>query len=395
MRRAIDEVRADLIKGYVDKIKANMQNSLIKDEKTLNEALEYIGKISGYSFNRSHSCGYSYVAFWTMYLKAHYPLEFGLSTINNRMDVHEIIRDFQQLWKTKCGVELVPIDINKSKPKCTYYPDEKKVYAGFLMLRGIGGSFADKLIKKQPFKSLEHFADSLFSKVGFEIMIKIGALDNLQQQDFGYVNRKELFYLLFAYQYKIDYKKIKKNMENDDFFKLPRIKTRTFEDVHNAVKALQLEEYTEKEKQKFEKEYYEFLIFSSAMKDIQHLKEKYEKATGSKIIPFKALLEDSKYEKKIVKLLGNVEFIEEKTSKNGNIFYWITLDDGNDKVRCLVWKKVFDDNAAKFKEGKRVLIVASRSTWKEKYVSFPIENRYEAHSVVMSMKQLENFVLKE
>jgi len=105
LRRAIDEKNEEKIKGYIDKIVQNSENSQIKDPDTLKEALDYIQKISGYSFNLSHSLGYSYVAWWTMYLKAHFPLEFGLSTLNNRIE-H---KDFPKLIKNLKIVGLIQI----------------------------------------------------------------------------------------------------------------------------------------------------------------------------------------------------------------------------------------------------------------------------------------------
>ena len=44
--------------------------------KKAEKIFDLMAQFAGYGFNKSHSAAYSYVAFITAYLKAHYPVDF-------------------------------------------------------------------------------------------------------------------------------------------------------------------------------------------------------------------------------------------------------------------------------------------------------------------------------
>lgn len=47
-----------------------------KDLKIMTQIFDQVEMFAAYGFNKSHSAAYALVAWWTLYLKVHYPAEF-------------------------------------------------------------------------------------------------------------------------------------------------------------------------------------------------------------------------------------------------------------------------------------------------------------------------------
>jgi DNA polymerase-3 subunit alpha len=56
------------------------------DEEKLNQLWEKLLLFANYGFNKAHSASYATVAYWTAYLKAHYPLEFMAALLEGDLD---------------------------------------------------------------------------------------------------------------------------------------------------------------------------------------------------------------------------------------------------------------------------------------------------------------------
>nr|DAX91610.1 MAG TPA: NinG recombination protein [Caudoviricetes sp.] len=117
----------------------------------------------------SHSQSYGYMAYITAYLKAHYPLEFYVATINSEDGNQEKILPYIQEIKRK-GIEILPPDLRHSKREWTVQGNSIRV--GLSYIRGI-----NKIEKPQ-----EYTIDAIFSKytkLQLEGLVGSGALDFL------------------------------------------------------------------------------------------------------------------------------------------------------------------------------------------------------------------------
>ncbi len=83
------------------------------DEKKSGEIFDLVDKFAGYGFNKSHAAAYAFISYQTAYLKAHYPVEFLVASINLEIDNSEKINVFLQEAKSH-NIEILPPDINKS-----------------------------------------------------------------------------------------------------------------------------------------------------------------------------------------------------------------------------------------------------------------------------------------
>lgn len=117
----------------------------------------------------SHSQSYGYMAYITAYLKAHYPLEFYVATINSEDGNQEKILPYIQELKRN-GIEILPPDLRYSEREWTVQGNSIRV--GLSYIRGI-----NKIEKPQ-----EYTIDAIFSKytkLQLEGLVGSGALDFL------------------------------------------------------------------------------------------------------------------------------------------------------------------------------------------------------------------------
>lgn len=118
-----------------------------------------IESFSGYSFAKGHSASYAVESYESLYLKAHYPLEFMVGVINNFGGFYKTEFYFHEA--RMAGAEILPPCINKSR----YYThiEDKTIYIGLVHLNELGPKIAETLLqqreKRGAFASFEDFLD--------------------------------------------------------------------------------------------------------------------------------------------------------------------------------------------------------------------------------------------
>ncbi len=83
------------------------------EENTAIRIFEEVRKFAGYGFNKSHAACYALIAYWTAWLKTHFPVEFLAASMS--MDIHNTdkINIFrEEAIRSKITIE--PPDINRS-----------------------------------------------------------------------------------------------------------------------------------------------------------------------------------------------------------------------------------------------------------------------------------------
>lgn len=163
---------------------------------------DVVAEFGGYGFNASHSLFYAITAYYTAYLKAHYPLEFLVANLKREINsnapaakdnVNRIKDEIRSL-----GVRIISPDINTSDSVYKII-DDKTIMTGLNSMKYMGEKALPDIIEKRPFKSLDDFLERIDGKKldarGIQALAASGALDS-----FG-INRKLIFY------YASDYKK--------------------------------------------------------------------------------------------------------------------------------------------------------------------------------------------
>jgi DNA-directed DNA polymerase III PolC len=142
----------------VEKYFSNCREKGYSEELT-KEVWRQIESFAGYSFSKAHSASYAVESFQSLYLKAHFPLEFIVAVINN-------FGGFYRTWvyvheAKRCGALIQPPCVNKSTYKTNIYGSE--IYLGFIHIMSLEYNLAISIEEHRktggPFADLKDFVD--------------------------------------------------------------------------------------------------------------------------------------------------------------------------------------------------------------------------------------------
>lgn len=154
LRKGIGKKLDYIFKEYKPKfINGAIQNGV--EEDVAETIWNKIEKSSSYSFNKSHSVGYSLITYQTAYLKTYYPIEYYMSLLNNTEDEDKRIRIYSEI--KSIDKEIINPDINISKEVTTN--DDDKIYLSFTLIKGVGEKAVEKILENQPYYSYDDFCE--------------------------------------------------------------------------------------------------------------------------------------------------------------------------------------------------------------------------------------------
>lgn len=172
------------------------------DHKVLNKIWEDWKKFASYAFNKSHATCYSWVAYQTGYLKAHYPAEYMAAVMSRNLDnITEVTKLMDEC--RAMGISTLGPDVNESRRKFSVN-QKGEIRFGLAAVKGIGGSAADAIIaereKNGPFKSVFDFVErvnlSACNRKGVESLALSGGFDSFnikREQYFGHNTKGDVF----------------------------------------------------------------------------------------------------------------------------------------------------------------------------------------------------------
>jgi len=149
---------------------------LDRPEEVTREVWRQIESFAGYSFSKAHSASYAVESFQSLYLKAHYPLEFMVSVINN-------FGGFYRTWvyvneaKRWGGVIELPC-VNKSLVETTIYGN--KIYLGFNLIGNLEYKIQQEILEERMRGGEFHSLGDFLRRIGIGIeqliiLIRAGA----------------------------------------------------------------------------------------------------------------------------------------------------------------------------------------------------------------------------
>ena len=142
----------------------------------VNDVWLQIESFAGYAFAKGHSASYAVESYQCLYLKAYFPIEFMVATINNGGGFYSAEFYFQEL--KKCGALIHGPCVNVSDYSVTVY--DKDVYMGFSSINGLTLETIEHIIvARRHFGLFESLRDFLI-KVSISVdqlilLIRVGA----------------------------------------------------------------------------------------------------------------------------------------------------------------------------------------------------------------------------
>lgn len=184
LRKAVGKKKIDLMR----KVKVEFVNGAAEHSNAPKEVAEkfwdQLEEFANYCFNKSHAACYSLIAYWTAYLKAHYPDAFMAALMTSDQD--DIDRLAIEITECKkMGITVLSPDVNESFVEFAVVPGESKIRFGMAAVKGVGVGAVEEVLRARKdgkFAGIEDFAkrvsSSKFNKKAWDSLIKSGGFDN-------------------------------------------------------------------------------------------------------------------------------------------------------------------------------------------------------------------------
>jgi len=188
LRKAVGKKKIDLMK----KVKPEFVEGAITHGGASKELAEkfwdQLEEFANYCFNKSHAACYGLIAYWTAYLKSHYPDAFMAALMTS--DADDIDRLAIEI--TECqhmGLEVLPPDVNESFVEFGVVPGKKQIRFGMSAIKNVGTGAVEEIIKQREdgghFKDVNDFLSRVdtrrVNRKVWESLIKSGGFDSLGQ----------------------------------------------------------------------------------------------------------------------------------------------------------------------------------------------------------------------
>lgn len=148
-----------------------------RPKETTQQVWKQITSFAGYSFSKAHSASFAVESFQSMYLKAHYPLEFMVAVLNN-------FGGFYEPWvyvneARKEGAQIEPPCVNNSQ--INNQIQGKTIYLGFVYVQNLHQKMVEKMIEERkkngPFRSMNGLIERLNPPLEqLILLIRVGAM---------------------------------------------------------------------------------------------------------------------------------------------------------------------------------------------------------------------------
>jgi DNA polymerase-3 subunit alpha len=313
-------------------------------KKAAQEIFEAIDKFANYGFNKSHAVAYSFVAYQTAYLKAHYTAEFLAANLTNEFGNSDKVRNFLDDCR-KLHIQVLPPDVNS--PSVYFDVDDGKIRFGMSAIKNVGISAVEEIIKvrnklDRDFTSIYEFCINVDTRVvnkrSLEGLVLAGAFDSIDE-------RRAVLYA--AVEEALDFghkaQSSKLTSENSLFGDI--------EDVKPTEPVLpKVPLWTQKERLAREREVLGFYVTGHPLRKYEL---EYESFTTVQFGGEADSLED----RDSVRACGVVTALKTKIDKSGRTMAFFTVDDFYGSCECLMFAKVYEKYGQFIKEEECIFLI--------------------------------------
>ncbi len=342
--KKIPEVMKKMGKQFVD---GAVENGVPRPvvEKIWKDILGF----ADYAFNKSHSACYGLIAYWTAYLKAHYPDAFMAAVMTSDLDDTERL----SIEISECqhmGIKVMPPDVNESFVEFAVVPGEQKIRFGMAAVKGVGTNAVEEILRARDdggqFKSVGDFArrvsTSKFNKRAWDSLIKSGGFD-------AFGERSDLLFNLDTITaYASKSQRDAASNQSDLFGGLG-------DDV--AVPEIQLvaapQKYHDREQLLWERELLGLYLSS-------HPLDKYDAYFEEQTVPIGSI--EIGHDKKSAIVGGVVMSIRTILTKSGTKMAFVRVEDKSGELEVIVFPKVLETLTERFVQDAVVKIKGKVNT---------------------------------
>jgi DNA polymerase-3 subunit alpha len=321
-----------------------------------------------YGFNKSHAVAYSYVAYQTAYLKAHYPAEFIASNMTALMNSQDQVVALIDEAK-RYGISIKPPNINISG---AYFkaPNAKEIYYGLAGIRNVGIPIVEAIVEGRKEENYNTFFDFIArsdkkvqNKRALEALVCAGTFDTIHEG-----KRRPLFESIEdAVNYAKAVEKSNENATASIFGSMEESKI-------PEPPLPKMDDWNTKTRLKNEKDFLNFYLTGHPLDAYKSIINQFNPITIEKL----STLENGTD----LKLFGLLSSIVVKTSnRDQSKFAVLVLEDFKDKIECVMWSDAYEAVQHKLELDAAVMISGSLRK-KDDSVSITVEDLYTVDTLI-------------
>ncbi len=294
---------------------------------------------SDYAFNKAHTAAYGLVSYWTAYLKANFPAEFMAALLTSVADD----KDKMAIYLGECrrmGIQVLPPDVNESAANFT--PVGTDIRFGLTAVRNVGHNVVDGIVAAREEKgkaaNFHGFLDGVplvvCNKRVIESLVKAGAFDSM-----GHSRRALMSVYESAVDGVIDLKRNSAHGQDDLFG--DGMFADGFGEGGGLDPALtgsvpDLPDWDKRTKLGFEREMLGLYVSDHPLQGLEHI------LLAERDIGIGELIGDDGPREGQVTIAGMITAVTRKTTKRGDIWAVLTVEDLEASVEVLLFPKAYE-----------------------------------------------------
>ncbi len=347
LRKAVGKKKIDVMR----KVKVEFIDGAIKHGGASKEVAEtfwdQLEEFANYCFNKSHAACYGLVAYWTAYLKAHYPDAFMAALMTSDQD--DIDRLAIEIAESqRMGIKVLPPDVNESFVEFAVVPGKSQIRFGMAAVKGVGVGAVEEILRARNdarFASVEDFAKRVsvnkFNKKAWESLIKTGGFDQ-------FADRSDLLFNLELIQgFASKLQKEAASGQTDLFGLLGE----SSESILPSIRILQAPaRHTEKERLMWERELMGLYISA-------HPLDHYGEYFAEQTVPLGTIRPED--DGKRVTVGGLISTVRTIITKSGSKMAFVAIEDKTGDSEIIVFPSVYQQFGDQLKQDVAVKIDGS------------------------------------
>ncbi|MFZ2625896.1 MAG: DNA polymerase III subunit alpha [Propionibacterium sp.] len=334
LRRAMGKKKKYILDQNFKPFREGMLSNGYSDE-AIQALWDVMVPFAGYAFNKSHAAGYALVSYWTAYLKANYPAEYGAALLTSVGDD----KDKMALYLTDMRarrIKVLPPDVNASENEFTAVGED--IRFGLGAIRNVGESVVNGIVGAREeqgpatdfYEFLDHVPLTVCNKRCIESLIKAGAFDSM-----GHSRRALMDVFEQAVDGVIDLKRNQANGQDDLFGSTTDSAAQTGTGLERTVP--DLEDWDKVTKLAFEREMLGLYVSDHPLHGLEHLLSAERSIGLSELAQTGAEL-DGRTET----ICGMITQVQRKQTKNGAFWAILTVEDMEASLQVLIFPKVYE-----------------------------------------------------
>lgn len=325
------------------------------DPKVLEKIWGDWEKFASYAFNKSHATCYSWVAYQTAYLKAHYPAEFMAGIMSRSLDNIADITKFMDECRSM-GIPTLGPDVNESRQKFSVNK-KGEIRFGISAIKGVGGAAADAIIsereKNGPYKTIFDFIQRVnlgaVNRKCVESLVLSGGFDSfgtIRREDFFATNNKGEAFIDTFMRYGQIYQMEKTQIQNSLFSAEDDVEISTPPIIKGEI-------WSDIERLNRERDLVGIYISAHPLDEFKIVLDNLCNTHCSELSDISALSD-----REDVIIGGIVTSIKSKFTKTGKPCGFVTIEDFNGSGELAMFGEEWGRWSGMFKEGCTVYITA-------------------------------------